>query len=499
VRKQIQSIREHLRRLLFQPTAEMTRWQRTLRWWVDFSRHCAEELRHDRAGTMAAALTYHTLFSLLPTLVLALVVLQAFVGEAERQQFKQTIVDWATAPLAETAPPTDPGEPAAVAQPRPDTTNERTIAADQRQRELREARETMDERLEAILRELEGVNFGSIGVVGLLIFVFAATQLLSSIESSFNKIFGVRRARPWYLRIPLYYTVITLGPLVLIAGQVGQRRVIEMIVRGDWTGWLAGPVVVLAPVLTTWLVLGLMYTLLPHTKVKLRPAAIGSLIAALLWVIAIEGLAWYVDRATTTSFYGAVYGGLALLPLFLLWLWITWLIVLFGLEVTYTLQAMRGRRFKHVTHKPESEVLVDAAWLAPLMANIARRFAEGRMASPEELGRELGLPTDLIQRMLAALAEANLVHRVGGDDEQGLRYTLGRPAERITVGEVLEAADAMCGPTERPTDPRARKIVRQVRRQRDADGTRTLAELAAISSEDAAEAPAQPPEPEDRQ
>ena len=440
-------IPDWVKRLWKRPTHELTRWQRTVKFSVDLGRHGARELRHDRAGQMAAALTYHTLFSLLPTLVLAMVVLQTFVGEAERQQFKESVVEFIlprteTTAVAAPEPEPVPAEPELEPEPGQARADEQITARE----ELAEARQDLADRIEGLMNSLETINFGGIGVVGLLVFIYGATGLLATVERSFNQIYTASHARPWYIRLPLYYTVITLGPIVLIFGQVLQEMMFETIRSGAWTNWLAGPMVVITPIVSAWIVLFLLYLLLPNTSVSKQTAAIGSLVAAILWVVTKELFRYFVANAAITSWYGA----LAVLPLFLLWLYLTWLIVLFGLELTYTLQAMRGRKFDKETTGRVEENLIDLAWLAPMGAQLARHFEQGRTTKAADLARAVSLPQRTISRLLQMLEAANIVHRVETSDNSG-GYSLARPAEHITVTEVFDAArHVMPHPESRP-------------------------------------------------
>jgi len=438
-------ILEPLRRWMRQPAAELTRTQRTVRWWVDLARHCTHELRHDRAGQMAAALTYHTLFSLLPTAVLMLVVMGSFVGPEQSDRFKDTVTEWLLKPIQNQQTMVDPlggaeeaNVPANEAG-RPETDNQAVLEAAERQREFEAARQTVRDVINGLLEKLQGISLKGIGVVGVLIFIWGATGLLATIEKSFNIVYGVARSRPWYLRLPLYYTVITLAPLVVVGGQIVQGSFVETLRAGELTNWLAAPMVVLSPLIAIWIVLSLMYLLLPNTRVSLRASATGGFVAAALWMIAIEGLKIFIRHSAMSGVYGALF----LLPLFLLWVWITWLIVLFGLELTYAIQAMKGRRFKHLQYKQGGEVMIDATWLLPLMAQIGQRFEEGKPATLDELARMMDLPARAIQRMCAALESADLVHKVDGDDNKAVGYTLARPADQITAAHVLEVGDKL--------------------------------------------------------
>jgi len=203
-----------IKRLLTTPVDELNRWQRAIRYALDLAYHCAGELRYDKAGQMAAALTYHTLFSMLPMAVLVLIGLNTFVNDQQRQEFKDTVVNWAVEGLQGNV------------EPAPSETGQ------ERQQEMLAVRDRLDVELERGLQFLENVDYKSIGFVGILLFIYAATGLLGTVENSFNNIYGSSSGRPWYVRLPLYYTVVSLGPLVVLAGQWVQSTVIGLIQTG---------------------------------------------------------------------------------------------------------------------------------------------------------------------------------------------------------------------------------------------------------------------------
>jgi len=461
----LEHIRQRLHGLLTQPLEELSRAQRTLRYILDFARYCALELRADRAGEMAAALTYHTLFSLLPMIVLMLVVLQTFVGEADREALKQNVVDfalqWITpedhsgAEQLQTAPAVVDGA-AAAGVPRVEATRTRsgpeaagrsggsedTDDAANPNQEIAKIRARMTQNVQGWIAKLEQINFASIGIVGVLLFLYAATKLLTTIEHSFNRIFDAPFSRPLYVRLPLYYTSITFAPLLLLAGQFVQNKIIGVIEQaaqatGQSVGWLGELTALLTPFATTWLLLLLLYRFLPNTKVGSRAAAVGAFIAALGWIISIEFFKVYVNHQGTANIYGA----LALVPLFLLWLWVTWMIVLFGVEVTYTIQAMDGRRFKSLRSAEDRDVLFDPRWMIPMVAIIARAFEKGDPVRMNELQSETGLPNRAVAALIDLLTSANVIHHVEHGEPGVPAYTLARPPERIGVDELLDLSE----------------------------------------------------------
>lgn len=471
----LSQLSKSLQRFLSEPYEEMSRARKSVRYTLDFGRFCARELRADRAGEMAAALTYHTLFSLLPTIVVMLVILQTFVGESERENLKQDVVDfalqWVKADDTENAQeliwqgPTRPGE----SQPGPSDTKA----------EYEDARRTLTKNVQSLIDKLESINFASIGIVGVLIFIYASTKLLSTAEHNFNRIFDAPYGRPVYVRLPLYWTSITFAPLLLLAGQLVQNRIIGIIedaaaVAGTSVGWLGGFTALITPFVTTWLVVTLMYQFLPNTKVSTRAALTGGFVAALCWTVLIEGMKIYVRVAGTASLYGA----LALLPLFLLWLWITWLIVLFGLEVTYTTQMMKGRRFKSLRTSEDRDVLFDPRWMIPVVAMIARSFEDGKPIRFNELQANSGLPNRAVANLIDILTEGKVVHHIEHGEPGVPAYTLARPPERIGVDELLDLSEKAAMREKSRTRLTGTKVVAQLHtaQVKAAEGT-TLADV----------------------
>ncbi len=482
-------IPDWLRRLSTQQQDQLNRWQRTVRFIADLSRHCARELANDKAGQMAAALTYYTLFSLLPTLVLMLVVMQNFISEDQREQFKENLVNTILAPIHSQpagagqddnqAPPPEVGllpvQPDESIPERADT-DRQEVQEDQaaviaRRKEFEAARDQIARNIDQLMDQLEQINFRGIGAVGVLLFIWGATGLLATIERSFNIVYGVSHGRPWYMRIFIYYTVITLGPIVIFAGQLLQRGLFQTIEAGAWTNWLTAPLGALMPIITVWLVLYVMFVTLPVAKVSLRYAAIGSMVSSVAWAAGIELFSVYVARAAISSLYGA----LALLPLLLLWLYVTWLIVLFGLEVTYTLQAMRGRKFKHEQDRKE-QPLIESEWLIPVACHIARRFAEGKLTDTQAIARQTNLPPRAVERLSEILLGAGIINQVDRGQESG--YALARPADQITAERLLDIGrEGLAPPTGTRQSPEWRFLDDLHARQADPAVQTSLADL----------------------
>lgn len=445
---ELSTIPARFRQIWSKPVDKLGRWHRAVRYGVELAVHGAKELHHDRATQMAAALTYHTLFSLLPTLVLAMVIMHTFVGAEQRNDFKKQVANWIIP------------EEVAEAGNLPGS------------EEARRARQEVATRIESVMEDLEKVNFSGVGVVGLLLFIYAATGLLAMIERSFNNIYGVVQSRPWYLRLPMYYTVITLGPVVLIAAQAIQSLLLAYISRGAWLNWLVGPAVILAPILLTWLLFFVMFTLLPNTKVGKRSSAIGSFVAAVLFIATQSLFGLYVQQTGKTSYYGA----LGVLPLFLFWLYVTWLLILFGVEIAHTLSAMSSGQFKHLESSRSADNFIDPAWVMPLMTSVAAAFRLGKTIHPQELSRSLNLPTRVVRQLIGVLEKQGLLHSIQERESQG--YSLALPAEKIPLNKLIDAIESMMPQGSDLSDDRGWAMVQQLHQtHRTMLKDKTLADL----------------------
>ncbi len=454
---QLTRVTHRLRRLVTRPADELTGAQRSLRFAVNLTRYCAGQLAGNRAPQMAAALTYRTLFSLVPMAVLALMVFRGFVDmESAQTMLRETAYDYL-------------GLSALTVPANPDSTNG-DPAPDF-------ALASVAGKIDELVRGAWELKLGSIGVVGLLLLVWAALALVVTVEQCFNFIYNCPSGRPWHHRVTIYWAVITLGPVLLfvsiyLAGNLFQWiEAQELPLLGTVVGWFTRFTALGA----SWLLLFVIYFLLPNTSVHLRPALIGSLVAAALWESGKWGFKLYVTQVVP---YSALYGSLALIPLFLFWLYITWLVVLFGLQLAYTLQAMSGRKFEIDERRQRQRGLADPRWLISIMAMIGKAFARGHPVSSEEMSRQMLIPAQAVAQIGEFLEQQGLVHRVEETKKHRGGYSLAVAPADIPVSRLLELGHALADGSETNGQmPGAAMLEQMYEAQRDAAGDATLATL----------------------
>ena len=438
--------REYLEWLISRPVAELSRAQRYLRFSVDLARHASRELREDQAGQMAAALTYRTIFSLVPLLMISMLAFR-MLGDMEAAilRLQQAVYGFFDYDVAG-------GAPEAVA-----------------------FKAELDRQLLEIVRTVSGLSFEAIGGIGLLLLIWAALGLLISFEHCANRIYRAPQGRAWLMRIVIYWGLVTLGPLVLFVVLYLAQMGYEAAQGVPLLGLLLGALNPFRSLMAGFVVLLLAYRLTPNTAVRLRPAAWGALVAAALWSLSRWGFGLYVSKALP---YMKLYGALGLIPLFLFWLYLTWLIVLFGMELAYTLQAMKGRDFEPLEHRGELSVS-NPQWLVPMMAAIARGFAKGQPLSRQDLAEELQLRLEAVAELAGKLEEEGLVHQVQPRGTADVALTLAQPPESIPLARLVDlGARLSVGPDVRK-GPGWRFLGTLQDAARTAAGERTLASLLA--------------------
>jgi membrane protein len=400
-------LQRYIEWLISHPVAELSRAQRFLRFAVDLARHGARELRANDAAQMAAGLTYRTIFGLVPLLMVSMLAFRLF-GDMDAAARKLQSAAYAFFNYQ-----VDPARPEAIA-----------------------FKEALDERLLDIMKTVAGLSFEAIGAVGALLLIWAALGLLISFENAANRIYRAPRGRGWLTRIGVYWTVLTLGPILLLvvlyAAEYWLGEAEALPVVGPLFALLGG----FGSLGGSFLALALLYKLLPNTHVRWRPALAGAFVAALLWEASKWAFGLYVSRALP---YLKLYGAIGLIPLFLFWLYLNWLIVLFGLEIAFTLQGMKGRVFERKDPRG-ALVSADPQWLLPVMAAIARGFAGGQPVGRQALAEELDLRLESVAELVARLEAEGLVNQVArrGTEDVGLSLTL--PPDRIPLARISALA-----------------------------------------------------------
>jgi membrane protein len=271
------------------------------------------------------------------------------------------------------------------------------------------------------------IGFAGIFLTGVL--------LLVTVEDQLNLIWRVSRARPWAQRVLAYWTVITLGPLLLgisltlstyfevAAQRTGFGEAAILWLRDGWLHWFARAV----PALLELLSLTLLYWLIPNCAVRARDGALGALVATSAIEVLKVGFSYYIGAV---SYYQTVYGALAAIPIFLLWMYISWLAVLLGAVVAAALPLWRSGRRLGADASGGTRLGLGLA----LIAALVRAQRRGKAVTYRALAGELGIPRAAVDEHLRPLADAGFVART----QAGL-WVLIRSPETTNLQDLYEA------------------------------------------------------------
>ncbi|MBI2027702.1 MAG: YihY family inner membrane protein [Deltaproteobacteria bacterium] len=287
---------------------------------------------------------------------------------------------------------------------------------------------------EYLLNLSSQVNMSALGVVGVVFLILTVLTLLSTIEGAFNNIWGVQKTRPFFIQITTYWSVVTIGPLLVLlsislSAALLNQSLVQKITHIEW---LSRGFVFVLPFILSSIALAILYVFMPNAKVKAKSALIGGLIAGCLWEFSKIGFGYTAQNFFS---YDKLYGSFAAFPVFLIWLYISWLIVMLGAEIVFADQHMKSYGKEK---KVEGVHFAFKEYLAlHVMRYLALRFHSGKPeVSVEEMASDMGMPVRLINEVAYYLLEAGLVVEVSEEFEI---YQIAKPLEKITLQDVLDA------------------------------------------------------------
>jgi len=279
-------------------------------------------------------------------------------------------------------------------------------------------------------------NTAALSILGGLFLAITAVVLLNTVEGSFNFIWRVTERRNLLSKFTAFWSVITFSPILVGASLALTSRVYRVGLVGSLLEhqFIRSTVGYILPFSLIFLILFLAYRVLPNTKVKASPAIIGAIGATVLFSCARWGFGLYV---TKYAHFDRIYGILGTLPAFLMWIYISWVIVLFGAEVTFTFQY-------HRLEQEEKEVLpgdptYNLYYAVRAVLALRDHFQGGKgPLSVVELANRLNVTYALMDEILLKLREAKFVASV---DEAREQFLPARDLEQVTLREIVEAIE----------------------------------------------------------
>jgi membrane protein len=399
------------RELLSTPTAQVGKAGRFAIFQIKLWSHCARLLKKNNAERQAAALSYHTIFGIVPLAIIMLLIFQSFPTYSSiGDKIKGLVYKQLQLSSIEITP--DEEEPGKKVK----------------------LTEYIDE---LIGKFFTGVNKGSITIFSVVIVLWAALALLSTIEKTFNNIWHVAKGRNFLQRTINYWALLTLGPLLLSLGIYANTEYATL-ARLQQT--ILSHV---APTLLSYIVavaaFFFLYFILPNTKVQAKAAIWGAAVAALVWIIA-KGIFGYC--VTELKLYSTIYGAMALIPITVFWINVTWLTVLFGLQLTFTTQHLKSLDAAEIASSRKTDEYFIANDLTAI--NIARQIAaafemDRAPVTPEVICSKLDIPPEFGEKILNHLVHRNIIVRTS---DPAVGFMPAKDPANIRLSDIAEALAA---------------------------------------------------------
>ena len=287
---------------------------------------------------------------------------------------------------------------------------------------------------------LEKTKGGLIAGIGIAILFWTVIKVLGNIEKSFNDIWGIKKSRSFGRKFSDYLSIMLICPVLLIMSSsitvviAGQIRLITQ--NFVFLGALS-PVIFLIlkllPCCVIWIVFSFIYIFIPNTRVNFKSGILAGIIAGTIYQIA----QWaYINFQIVAAKYGAVYGSFAALPLFLVWLQISWLIVLFGAELSFAQQNVE-------TYEFEPDCLRASYSFKKLLSLritqlCVKNFYKGeRPWTATQISTALEIPIRLARQILYDLVSAGIISEVN-EKNNSTAYQPGVDIDGLTVKNVID-------------------------------------------------------------
>jgi membrane protein len=298
--------------------------------------------------------------------------------------------------------------------------------------------------LEKAKNTIQSTSGGYIAGIGIIILFWSVISLLNQIETSFNHIWQIKTPRVWYRKFTDYLTIMLIAPiLIVLASSITvfvSTALDEFIDKApilEFFKPIVGFLIRFAPYIITWIMLTLLFIVLPNAKVKFVPALVSGIIAG----TALKIVLWlYLDLQFGITKLNAIYGGLALIPLFIIILQTMWLIILVGAELSFANQNVS--RYEFESGALDISHFQKRALVLMIMHMIVRNFTVGeKPISAEHISRSLKIPIRLVRDILEDLSDIKLVSVIHEHEQKERSYQPALDIYKLSVSYVLSKLD----------------------------------------------------------
>jgi len=351
--------------------------------------------KEDKLNVRASALTYFTLLSIVPVLALGFGIAKGFGLEA--------------------------------------------VLEDEIAKSLAGQEEAMNYILEFTRSMLGTAKGGIIAGLGFVLLLWSVIKLLSNIENSFNTVWDIKKSRGIVRKFTDYLTIMMLGPIFMIlAGSITVFISTKMAGLQDNTMFeFASPLFLklakIIPFIIIWIIFTLLYLVMPNTKVKFKSALIGGIIAGTIFQL-FQGL--YVSFQSGATRMNAIYGSFAALPLFLIWLQISWFVVLLGAEISFVVQNIKLKGASMQMQKLSISYQKKIALL--LVKKLSDYFSKGKKPpTAQNLASKTSIPVFTVEFVLKNLTDAGIVSKVTHKGKNCYQPAMG--LNNLSIAKIVNA------------------------------------------------------------
>jgi len=286
-----------------------------------------------------------------------------------------------------------------------------------------------------IVHFVENVNVGALGAAGFLILLVSVLSIINNIERAFNDIWKVKRTRSLQRRFSDYLSVLIIGPVLIIAvlgvtASLQSNSFVQAITHNTLIRVFFNKT---APFVATWIAFYFLFTFVPNTKVQISSAFIGALISGSLWQVSNWFFAHFIVSSYQTGTKAAIYAGFATLPLFLVWLFISWAVVLLGSEISYAHQNVGKISWEEKAAEYSQHFLESIA--LKILLFCGEKYYRGETApTSNDIADKFNIPERVVNQVITKLLSTRLLLLL---DEESSRYVPGQSIETLKVKDVL--------------------------------------------------------------
>ncbi len=275
----------------------------------------------------------------------------------------------------------------------------------------------------------EGIFVG----VGILFLLWTLISLLSNVEDAFNHIWGINKKRNFYRKVTDYISIFFIIPILIICTN-GIKLFVLTMSSDTFLSPVVETLLDVAPTILTWMSFTLTFMLIPYTKVKFKYALLSGFLCAIVFQL----IQWLmVSGQIYVSKYNAIYGSFALLPILLIWIYLSWLVCLSGVVLTYSSQNIFRFNFRDNINEISQRYMTDVTIV--ILAIIAKRFSQQKQPYTKlDITERYEIPIRLVGTVIDHLVDVKLLSSVIGKDDREIAYQPAFDIEHLTLRSAKE-------------------------------------------------------------